>query len=66
MRPLAIALMLLTGTLLVVPVASADLCEVPGCQIMGAAVCIANDAMDIAANPKSARDTLRDCTTGQT
>lgn len=43
MRTVLVALSLLTLALASAPVAAAEPCEVPGCNVAGAAVCLVNE-----------------------
>lgn len=63
MKALLIAIFLSTAAILVVPAASAEPCEVPGCNVVGATVCLANEVTEPGWNYKQAVATVDTCTT---
>jgi hypothetical protein len=63
MRAIIVSTTILLATLAFSPTAAAEPCEVPGCQVAGAVLCIAGDAKEILANPKQTVTVVADCTT---
>lgn len=62
MRAILLSVVLLGALVAVAPPAAAEPCEVPGCQIVGPALCAAGQSKAVVANPKQAVSTLEPCT----
>ena len=60
MRAILLSLVILGSFVASAPVAAAEPCEVPGCNVVGSALCFAAHAKDL---PKRARETAEICLT---
>lgn len=65
MRAFLLALVLATGGLVLVPSANAEPCEVPGCQVGPAALCLVKTSGEVVKGTAEKQD-LWDCFTAPT